>query len=139
MYDVTPVTSRKQVDCGPTCMKMLLSYYGQEVALDTLIKECNTRLVGCSGKDLMRVGKAHALDMKCFQMDALELMKQDRPAIIWWKYCHWCVFCGLDESGQVVICNPDRGRYRMSQGNFASMYTKVALFNGEPHDLEPVG
>jgi len=136
MYDVTPVTSRKQVDCGPTCMKMLLSYYKQEVDLNTLIRECNTRLVGCSGKDLMRVGKAHGLDMKCFQMDALELMKQDRPAIIWWKYCHWCVFCGLDESGQVVICNPDRGRYRMSQGNFASMYTGVALFNGEPHDLE---
>ena len=136
MYDVTPVTSRKQVDCGPTCMKMLLSYYKQEVDLNTLIRECNTRIIGCSGKDLMRVGNAHGLDMKCFQMDAPELMRQDRPAIIWWKYCHWCVFCGLDETGQVVICNPDRGRYRMSPGNFASMYTKIALFNGEAHGLE---
>lgn len=136
MYDVIPVTSKNQVDCGATCMKMLLAYYGEEVSLEDLIVECNTRLIGCSAADLMRVGKAHGLDMMAYQMDAAELVRQDRPAIVWWKYNHWVVCCGMDDAGNVVICNPDRGRYRMSEGTFASFYTGVALFNGEPHDVE---
>lgn len=139
MYDVIPLTSPKNYDCGATCLQMLLAYYGTYVPLEDLIRECNTRLIGCSEGDLLRVGRAHGLaDMKAFSMDAEELIRQDRPAIIWWKYAHWCVFCGQDDEGKVVICNPDRGRYRMSAGLFAAFYTGVSLWNGEPHDLEPV-
>lgn len=132
MYDVTPITSPKEVDCGPTCLQMLLAYYGEDIDLDTLIKECNVKISGCTGKDLMRVGNAHGMDMKAFKMDAEEIAVQDRPSIVWWLYNHWCVCCGLDENGQVVICNPDRGRYRMSQSLFKAFYSGVALFNGEP-------
>lgn len=139
MFDVTPVTSPKQLDCGATCMKMLLSYYGTDVPLNTLIRECNTRVIGCSGKDLMQAGRKHGLDMMAFQMDAEELIRQDRPAIIHWKHTHWCIFCGMNDKGEVVICNPDRGRYPLDAGTFASFYTGVALFNGDPEDLpEPV-
>lgn len=135
MFDVLPITSALPVDCGPTCLKMLLKYYGADVDLDALIRECNCTIAGCTAKDLMRAGNAHGMDMKAYQMDALELVNQDRPAIIWWKYCHYCVCCGKDEKGNVVICNPDRGRYRMSFGAFASFYSGVALFNGEPEKL----
>lgn len=135
MFDVLPVTSARPTDCGATCMKMLLAYYGQDVALDQLIRECNTRLIGCSAGDLKRCGVAHGLEMVAYQMDAAELIRQDRPAIIHWKHQHWCVFCGRDDGGNVVICNPDRGRYRLSPDTFAAMYTGVSLFNGEPEDL----
>lgn len=33
MYDVISVTSERPTDCGATCMKMLLAYYGQDVPL----------------------------------------------------------------------------------------------------------
>ena len=138
MFDVKPVTSPKPTDCGATCLKMLLDYYGVDVPLADLIKECNTRITGASGKDLNVCGRKHGLDMVAFKMDAEELVKQDRPGIIWWRYNHWVVFCGQDETGKIVICNPDKGRYRMSFGTFKSFYTEVGLFNGEPHDL-PVG
>ena len=136
MYDVIPETSLNALDCGPTCLKMLLAYYGQEVDLDTLIKECNVRLVGCSAGDIIRVGKLHGLDaMVAYYMDADEVIRQDRPSIVHWKYLHWCICCGQDDNGNVVICNPDRGRYRMSKALFTSFYSGVAIFNGEPSDL----
>lgn len=135
MFDVKPVTSPKLTDCGTTCLKMLLDYYGIDVPIDELNKECHTRIAGSSGKDLNECGRKHGLDMKAFKMDAEELVKQDRPGIIWWRYNHWVVFCGQDETGKVVICNPDKGRYRMSFGTFKSFYTEVGLFNGEPQDL----
>ena len=134
MFDVNVVTSEKEFDCGPTCLKMLLDYYGITVELDELIRECNVKYTGCSAGDLMRAGKTHGLDMKAFKMDAEEVIRQDRPSIVWWKYSHFCVCCGMDDE-KVVIINPDRGRYHMSQGTFKSFYSGVALFNGEPADL----
>ena len=139
MFDVIPVTSPNPTDCGATCLKMLLAYYGQDVPLDELIRECNTRIVGCTGKDLMRAGRKYGLDMTAWKMDGDEVARQDRPAIIWWKYSHWCVCCGQDDEGKVVICNPDRGRYRMSMDTFLSFYTGIALFNGTPSDLPAAG
>lgn len=138
MFDVKPITSPKQVDCGATALQMLLAYYDIDVPLDQLIVECNTRIVGCSAKDLLRVGRAHGMtDMHAYSMDAGEVIKQDRPSIIWWRYNHFCVCCGMNEKGEVVICNPDRGRYPLDVGSFKSFYSGIALFNGEPHDLEP--
>jgi len=147
MYDVIPVTSPRETDCGATCLKMLLDYYGIDVPLDQITKELETRLIGCSAADIMRVARAHGLDdVQSYSIDADELVRQDRPAIIHWKYNHWCVFCGCDDEGRVSIANPDRGRFRMSFGTFAALFTGleshpdqgVAIFNGEPHDLLPV-
>ena len=136
VYDVTPITSPKRFDCGATCLQMLLSYYGTQVPLDQLDEELNTRLIGCSAKDIIRVGKAHGLDMMAWQEPWGDVLKQDRPSIIWWKYCHWVIVCGVDETdGKVVICNPDKGRYKLSKSNFSCMYTGIALTNGEPADL----
>lgn len=143
MFDITPVTSAKPLDCGPTCLKMLLAYYGTEVDLDQLTKECGITVTGCTGADLMRVGRAHGLDMQCFSMDADELVRQDRPGIVFWRHSHFVVFAGRDTDGRVAICNPDRGRYRMTEGTFAAIASGldehpgqvIGIFNGEPHDL----
>ncbi len=135
VFNIAPVTSERETDCGATCLKMLLSYYGQDVPQEQLIEECGTRLIGCTAADVLRVGRAHELDMRSYKEDAEDVIKQDRPAIVWWMYCHFCVYCGVDEDGRVVICNPDRGRYRVSKGTFRSFYTGIALCNGEPQDL----
>lgn len=145
MFDVKPVTSDKPFDCGPTCLKMLLAYYGTDVPLETLTEECGLTLAGSTAADLMRVGRLHGLDAQCFSMDAEELVRQDRPAIVHWKFGHWVVFAGTDEEGRVSICNPDMGRYRMSAETFATYFTGiekhpdqgVGIFNGDPVDLVP--
>ena len=136
MYDITPIKTPHRMDCGATCLKMLLDYYDIDVDLKQLVKECNTRTVGCSAKDIKRAGNYHGLDIRIYSMDAEEVVRQDRPSIVWWVYEHFCVCCGLDDDGNVVICNPDRGRYRMSVGHFKSFYTGVAIFNGEPPELD---
>ena len=115
---------------------MLLDYYGIEADINQLIIDCNTRLIGCTATDVMRAGKLHSLDMKAYKTDVDGILNVDRPAIIWWKKKHFCIFCGIDDEGRIVICNPDRGRYRMSKSLFRSWYSGVALFNGIPEDIE---
>lgn len=132
MFDVRPMTTGNSVACGPTSLRMLLDHYGIDVPLDQLVEECDLKVEGCTAADLLRVGRAHGLDMTAWRMDAEELVRQDRPAIVYWRHCHWCVVCGMDDDGRVGICNPSRGFYRMAEGTFASLYSGVCLANGEP-------
>lgn len=135
IYDVKPIVSPKKYDCAPTCLQMLLDYYGVSEELDILTKKCNVGLAGCTAADVNRVGREYGLDMRAYKMDAEELIRQDRPGIIWWNFFHFCIFCGLDDDGKVVICNPDRGKYRHSVDSFKSFYSGIAIFNGDPQDL----
>ena len=138
MYDVKPITSDRPTDCGATCLKMLLDYYGIDVPLDQLIKDCNTRLIGCTAADVLRAGRLHGVEMHAYKTDLDGILKVDRPAIIWWKRKHFCVLCGIDEGGNIVIINPDRGRYRMSKSLFNCWYSGISLFIGEPVDIDGV-
>lgn len=138
MYDITPITSDKETDCGATCLKMLLSYYNVDVPLDQLVKECNTRLIGCTAADVLRAGRLHGQEMHAYKTDLDGILKVDRPAIVWWKRKHFCILCGVDDAGNIVIINPDRGRYRMSKSLFKCWYSGIALFIGEPVDIDGV-
>lgn len=138
MFDVKPITSKIEVDCGATCLQMLLAYYGIDVALQTLIDECGTNAVGCSAGGIKKAGDKYGLNIKAYSMSSEELIRQDRPAIIHWKGNHFCVFCGVNEEGKVVICNPDRGRFGLPVKSFERFYCGVSLWNGEPHDLPKV-
>lgn len=135
MFDVTPIPSMNRYDCGPTCLAMLLNYYGLPYDQKELIEECGCDITGCNGKDMLRVGRAHGMDMKSYKTDVDGVVKADRPTIIWWQYDHFVVCCGEDENGQVVICNPNTGRFRISRGSFASFYTGIAFSNGELGNL----
>jgi len=142
MFDVKLVTTTKSAACGPACLKMLLGYYGIEVDFDTLIAECGLMVNGCTAKDMLRVGRAHGMaDFAAFSEAPAAVLIQDRPGIIWWNYNHWIVFCGLNDAGNVVICNPSRGRFAIDPESFCSMCagleegTCVALCNGKPEDL----
>lgn len=136
MYDITPITSEHPTDCGATCLKMLLSYYGVDVPLDQLIEECHTGIVGCTAADVLRAGRLHGVEMHAYKTDLDGILKVDRPAIIWWKRKHFCVLCGIDENGNIVIINPDRGKYRMSKSLFNAWYSGIAVFVGEPTDID---
>lgn len=137
VYNVPIVASEHSTDCGATCLCMLLKYNGIEVPLDQLRQECNTRLIGCSMRDLYRVATAHGLEPHAFTMDADELFDQDRPAIILWKKTHFVVFSGKDSDGSIVINNPSRGRYPLSAESSEVFYSGYALFNGVPETLPP--
>lgn len=136
MFDVTPMNTARTTACGPVCLKMLLDYYGIDADLENLITECNVGVNGCTAADIKRTAEAYGLSVTCWKMDAEELIRQDRPGIIWWKYHHFVVFDGRAEDGKVFICNPSSGRFRMDVETFSTFYSEIAIFVGTPETLE---
>lgn len=135
MYDVKPVTTATANACGPASLKMLLNYYGVDVTLEDLIRECCTGIIGCTAADLIRVSNKHGLDMHGYKTDADAVMKQDRPAILFWKFTHYVVFCGMNDKGEPVICNPSCGRFAISVDAFTRFFSGIELCNGRPDDV----
>lgn len=138
MYDVKPVTTAHTTACGPACLKMFLRYYGQDVELDTLIAECGVSVHGCTAGDILRVGRAHGLtDLGAYKITTIDsLLQQDRPAILWWQYKHFVVFCGLNDKGEPVICNPSSGRYPINVETLTTKFSDgIALCNGHPQNI----
>lgn len=136
MFDVKVTTNKRLPACGAACMVSFLDYYGETVTMEEAEKECKVTIAGSTAKDLRDVMNAHGLDGRIFKTDTDGVINADRPSIIWWKYNHWCICCGLDENGKVVIMNPNRGRFGLSRSTFGAFYSGVAIFNGEPADLE---
>lgn len=135
MYDVKQVFARGYSDCGATCMRMLLMYYGINADGKALYKQCNTNPpTGCTFADMLRCGRKYGLDMKAYRMDADELIRQDRPSIVWWNHNHAVVCCGMD-GDRVVICDPSGGRYRLTPYLLERFYSGICIFNGIPEDL----
>ena len=149
MFNVTPIVSERSLDCGPTCLKMLLEYYNINVDLEQLISECNVKINGCTVGDLRRVANLHGLDVTIWddRSDDPEIasakidmvINQDRPAIVWWKHTHFCIFCGKNNKNEVVIINPDSGKFPISQGTFKSFYSGVSITHGTPETIEDSG
>jgi ABC-type bacteriocin/lantibiotic exporter with double-glycine peptidase domain len=137
MYDVKPVTTEHPTACGPAALKMLLDYYGQTVELADLISECEVSVTGCTAAKLLQVGRAHGLAMTAWETDAEDVLTSDRPAILWWRYTHFVVFCGLNEKDEPVICNPSSGRFPIARETFERAYSGKALYNGTPADFGP--
>lgn len=137
MYDVATVTTEHATACGPACLKMLMGYYGKEADLNDLIRECGIAVTGTTLKQLMHVGNAHGLDMRAYRMDATDVLKLDRPAILHWRYTHFVVFCGIDDNGEPVIINSVSGRFPLPKEDFCRFYTGYVLTNGQNDDVFP--
>lgn len=136
-FGVKSITSPLPRDCGPTCLQMLLAYYGQDIPLEQLSRECHVDMVGSNMTNLSKCGRSHGLDMKNYQSDAKGAYTADRPVILWWRKKHFVVFDGIDDDGKIVIVDPDLGRYRMSKTLFAFYYSGKMCSNGQlPEEQE---
>lgn len=136
MFEMDFCSQRRETCCGPASLKMLLSYYGIDVDFDTLIEECHVSVDGCTAGDLLRVGRAHGLEgLSAWQTDAEDVLKQDRPAILYWRGNHFLVYGGLNEHDEPVLYNPGRGVYAIDRGTFAVLFSGIMLSNGTPEDV----
>src|SRR6266540_2513970 len=89
-----PLTLQKgRSDCGPTCLKMVADYYGQDYALESFKKKFRIAKAGVSMLDISKVAKA--IGFECtgvkINIEQLKEIVQDIPVIFHYNEIHFVV------------------------------------------------
>lgn len=129
------VKQHDAMDCGPSCLKMIASYYGKGFPLEMLRNEC---FVGREGVSLMGISKAaEKYGFRTvggrFTFERLT-NKVPLPCIVHWHQDHFVIVYKIkaNRKGEYVlfIADPGKGLLKYSQEEFLENWISIRS-NGE--------
>ena len=113
-----------QMDCGPSCLRMIAHYYGKKFSLQRMRELCHIDREGVSlegikvgaediGMNTLAVSIPYASD----DPEVATLMEVPLPCVVHWRQRHFVVVYNINEQ-QVWIADPARGRVKLSRKDF---------------------
>lgn len=111
-------------DCGPTCLRMIASFYGKTFLVSTLQKAtCNSKN-GASLLGLSEAAEQIGFRTVCTECTTKQLIDNAvLPAILFWDKCHFVVLYHIKKKGNSVkflISDPIGEQYTLSEDEFST-------------------
>ena len=112
------------MDCGPSCLGMVATYYGRNYTIEMLRKNC---FIGKEGVSLLGISKAaewigFRTLSGCFTFENL-LKKAPLPCIIHWNQNHFVVVYAIKrrckERYTVFVADPGKGLIQYTEKEFS--------------------
>lgn len=82
----------EQMDCGPTCLRMIAAYYGKRYSLERLREQCHISRLGVSMLGISEA--AEKIGMRSMGVEiSFKQLKEDAPlpCIVHWNQEHFVV------------------------------------------------
>ena len=116
------------LECGATCLAMILAYYKKYVSTDQLRIDCKISKNGSNAKNLVEAAHKHGLDAYGFKIEPEELQKQTNffPCIIHWNFNHFVVLNGFKHN-KVFLNDPAEGKITINLKQFSNCFTGICL------------
>lgn len=119
-------------DCGPTCLYMLLKYYGGYEKLETIKKLCKTNKEGTTLFNLKEAASRLGFDANAYHVE-ISLLKDSFPSpfiahvLVEEKYYHYIVVYKMKKN-VVFIADPKDGKNKkITMELFQKMYLQSIL------------
>jgi ATP-binding cassette subfamily B protein len=123
-------------DCGATCLKIILKYYGRDCSLAHLRELCETTRVGVSIADIMKAAeKLRFSTLPVLTSTNWLVDNGPLPCIIHWKQEHFVVLYKVTKK-YYYISDPAYGKVKLNQEDFCNWW-KESSTNGIALFLEP--
>ncbi|WP_298247821.1 peptidase domain-containing ABC transporter [uncultured Christiangramia sp.] len=107
-----------QMDCGPTCLKIIAEYYGKHFKLNFLREISAQQKGGVTFEGLSRALEKIGIDSVGIKADFQELIEDiPLPAIAHWDHNHFLVVYKADRRN-VFVSDPAIGRMKYSHNEF---------------------
>ncbi|MBP1614275.1 MAG: peptidase transporter [Bacteroidetes bacterium] len=121
------------MDCGPTCLRMIASYYSKEYSLEYIRGSSNISQIGTSLRGLIKSAELIGLKTQCVNipLDVL-LHKVTLPCIIHWENNHYCVLYKIKRNKDRMyyyIADPRSGKVKYNEFELKKGWLKLS--NGE--------
>lgn len=121
-------------DCGPTCLKIILKYYGKECQLSYLRELCTVTRSGINMGDIVVAARALHFSPAAFQTTVRGLRSNATlPCILHWRQDHFVVLYHISDKGIFYLSDPGFGRIKLPANEFENLWKGsnekgVALF-----------
>lgn len=106
------------MDCGPTCIRMIATYYGKNFPLQKLRELSDMSREGVSFLGLSKAAEAIGLKTRAVRLEAAMLVAEvPLPCIIHWKQSHFVVLYKISK-GIAYIADPGKGLIKYTWQEF---------------------
>jgi len=123
-------------DCGPTCLAMVLAYFGREVRIDELREAMGCGRDGVSAFSILEAARVYGLGARGVKVGLEDLTRLPRPAILHWGFDHFVIFDKL-EGHEVHVVDPAHGPRIIPLDEVDRYFTGVALIFETRETFEP--
>ena len=116
-----------QMDCGPTCLRMVAKHYGRKVSLEKLRKISETTRAGSSLQGISFAAESIGFKTLGVKIDYKNLLDNaSLPCIVFWNSNHFVVVYKIKKN-KVYIADPAHGLlvYENRSSSFSSQLQKT--------------
>lgn len=106
-----------QMDCGPTCLRMVCSYYGRKIAIQKLRTLC---FINRGGVNLLAISEAAekiGFRTTGVKLSLSQLNEAELPCILHWHQNHFVVLYKI-KKGKYYIADPGSGLVTLDEAVF---------------------
>ena len=130
-----------QMDCGPTCLRMIAKHYGRSISLEKLRKLSETTREGSSLKNIANTAEKIGFRTLGVKINFQKLQKEaPLPAIVFWQQRHFVVVYKI-KANTVYVADPAHGLLKYNKEEFIKEWigaqAKIHTEEGIALMLEP--
>lgn len=125
----------EDIDCGPTCLKIISRHYGRNIPIEYLRAKCEVSRDGVTLSNLRNAAESIGFTTLLAHLDLKNLTTVPLPFIAYWQRKHFVVVYDIDEKN-VWISDPAFGRAKHTIREFNAGWSQGSII-GTILGLEP--
>ena len=123
---ITPLQQMSAVECGATCLAMLLRYYGRRATIAEIHDRYGGGRDGLSASRMVQAAQYYGLYVKALSLPKSDLHEIHLPAIVHWEFNHFIIVERWTPD-HVNVIDPASGRKRLSTEEFSNGFTGIVI------------
>lgn len=132
-----------EMDCGPTCLRMIAKHYGKHFAPESLNKLTRITHEGTSLLKLRKAAEKMGFKTLAAAITFEQLDKETPlPCIVLWNQNHFVVippqnYSDSDPRSKILVADPEKGLVRIDKASFLTAWIEKDSDHGVVLMLEP--
>ncbi|MEP6610244.1 MAG: peptidase domain-containing ABC transporter [Mucilaginibacter sp.] len=106
-----------QMDCGPTCLRMVAKHYGRNFSVQTLRKLCEINREGVSLLGISDAAEKTGFRSLGVKLSVAQIKEAELPCILHWRQNHFVVLYKI-KNGKYYLADPAAGLVTLSEADF---------------------
>lgn len=124
---VRPLAQMSKVECGLTCLAMMLTYYGRKTSVSELRTRFGISRDGTSALGIVKAARAFGMRVKPLSLQHAELRGKLLPAIVHWEFNHFLIVERWSPKWVYVVDPAGGRRRRLTAEEFDAGFTGIFI------------